>query len=113
MQLPLATIGGDLNIQRLKGQSLPVEIKSFTLSGHLCAVGLQGLQLCNHPLLLGQTLFNRCEDGFDLTLFLLDLGELTPNQLPGCTLVLTEVVDQALLLFLEGVQASLQLVAIR
>ena len=67
----------------------------------------------DHPLLLRQTLFNRHEHGFDLTLFLLDLGELTPNQFPGHTLVFTEVVDQALLLFLEGAQASLQLVAVR
>ena len=40
LEVPIAAIGGDLNIQCLKGQPLPIEIKSFTLSGHLGAVGL-------------------------------------------------------------------------
>jgi hypothetical protein len=69
--------------------------------------------LGDHPLLLRHTLVDRREPGFDLTSFLLDLGELTPHELPGCTLVLPEVVDQALLLLLKGAQLSAQSVAFR
>jgi hypothetical protein len=62
-------------------------------------------------LLLGQTLLNHHKPGFDLALVLLDLGELAPDQFPGRALVLTEVVDQALLLFLKGGQSPLQSLA--
>jgi hypothetical protein len=113
IHVPFATLGGDLNIQRLKRQPLPVKIKAFALSGHLGAVRLQGLQLGDDHFLLRQTLFNRHEHNIDLTLFLLDLGELALNQRPGHTLVLPEVVNQALLLFLERAQSPLQLVAVR
>jgi len=47
-----------------------------------------------------------------LSLFLLDLGDLSFDQVPRHTVVLTEVVNETLLLFLKGAKSPLQPVTV-
>jgi hypothetical protein len=65
----------------------------------------------NH-LLLGQAPLNLSKCHLHLALFLFDLYQLTFNQIPRRTFLLTKVTNQALLLFLKGAKSPLQGLAV-